>query len=368
MNGRLAGKRILVLSSYHSDISVYWAARLGELFPEAELKLVSLPPQNFAWRVRGAALRFIHQETAALNDSYDLLLVTSHCDLATLRGLSPALASIPTVLCFLDNPFALAEGHRASGGTDAQMNALYAAECADQCWFNSRHNLTSFMSGVAALLDKQPDEVPAGVVPSLLAKSVVLPIPLSQDVFDEASGPQSNTELRILWNHRWGFEKGPERLLAFAKALGQSDLSAKLVLVGPRNEQIPMSMAELIEQHADLIAFNQPVSDRQLYKACLVQADVVLSTARQDFQGIDVMEAAAMGCVPLLPDRLSYPEYFPELARFHSVPDADQEATNAVSLLRQWVAQGFPPKPDLQWLKVESLVEKYQDALDSISS
>ena len=43
------GKRILVLSSYHSDISLYWAARLGELFPEAELKLVSLPPQNFAW-------------------------------------------------------------------------------------------------------------------------------------------------------------------------------------------------------------------------------------------------------------------------------------------------------------------------------
>ena len=95
---------------------------------------------------------------------------------------------------------------------------------------------------------------------------------------------------------------------------------------------------------------------------------MVLSTARQDFQGIDVMEAAAMGCIPLLPDRLSYPEYFSELERFHSVPDADQEATNALSLLRQWIAQGFPLKPNLQGLKVGSLVEKYQDALDSISS
>lgn len=368
MNGRLAGKRILVLSSYHSDISVYWAARLGELFPEAQLKLLALPPQSFAWRVQGSALRFIHQDTAALNDSYDLLLATSHCDLATLRGLCPALASIPTVVCFLENPFASSEGHRAAVGTSQQMNALYAAECADQCWFNSRHNLTSFMSGLAALLDKQPDEVLTGIVTSLLSKSFVLPTPLSEDVFDDASGPQSSTELRILWNHRWGFDKGPERLLAFAKALEQSDLSAKLVLVGARNEQIPMSMAELINNHADLIAFNQPVSDRQLYKACLMQADVVLSTARQDFQGIDVMEAAAMGCIPLLPDRLSYPEYFPELARFHSTPDADQEATNAVALLRQWMAQGFPPKPDLTGLKVESLVEKYQDALDSIPS
>ncbi len=368
MNGRLAGKRILVLSSYHSDISVYWSARLGELFPEANLRLVTLPPQNFTWRVRGSALRFIHQEAAALNDSYDLLLATSHCELATLRGLCPGLALIPAVVCFLDNPFALAEGHRASGGTDAQMNALYAAECADQCWFNSRHNLTSFMSGVAALLDKQPDEAPPGVVASLLSKSVVLPIPLSEDVFGEASGPQGDSELRILWNHRWGFDKGPERLLAFAKAIKQSDLRAKLVLVGPRNEQIPMSMAELIENHGDLIAFNQPVTDRKLYKACLAQADVVLSTARQDFQGIDVMEAAAMGCIPLLPDRLSYPEYFPELARFHSIPDADQEASNAVALLRQWIAEGFPASPDLQGLKVERLVEKYQDALDSISS
>ena len=44
------------------------------------------------------------------------------------------------------------------------------------------------------------------------------------------------------------------------------------------------------------------------YAEALAEADVVVSTAWQETQGIAVIEAIRAGCDPLLPDRLSYPE------------------------------------------------------------
>jgi glycosyltransferase involved in cell wall biosynthesis len=40
----------------------------------------------------------------------------------------------------------------------------------------------------------------------------------------------------------------------------------------------------------------------------LQQADVIVSTARHEFFGLSVLEAMSAGVVPLLPNRLSYPE------------------------------------------------------------
>jgi glycosyltransferase involved in cell wall biosynthesis len=43
-----------------------------------------------------------------------------------------------------------------------------------------------------------------------------------------------------------------------------------------------------------------------------MRGDIVISTAWQENFGIAVVEAMAHGCLPLLPDRLSYPEILPK--------------------------------------------------------
>jgi glycosyltransferase involved in cell wall biosynthesis len=53
------------------------------------------------------------------------------------------------------------------------------------------------------------------------------------------------------------------------------------------------------------------VSSRNDYYGWLSRGDIVVSTSVQENFGIAVVEAVWHGCLPLLPDRLSYPEILP---------------------------------------------------------
>jgi hypothetical protein len=72
----------------------------------------------------------------------------------------------------------------------------------------------------------------------------------------------------------------------------------------------------------------------------------VLSTADQEFQGLAIQEAMASGCIPVVPDALSYPEYIPVECRYVTAKDAvdvflNQRTAKSISLDRYaWSAIG----------------------------
>ena len=94
-------------------------------------------------------------------------------------------------------------------------------------------------------------------------------------------------------------------------------------------------------------------------------ADIVLSTAQHEFQGLAVLQAVASGCLPAVPDRQAYPEIFAGEFRYpcHG-GDAQAEARDAAALvcrLFRALEQGDVAAPDVSHFGSAYLQRRYSD-------
>ena len=97
--------KILLLSAYDAASHRYWRKGLVTAFPDWSWTTLCLPPRHFSWRVRGNPLSWLEQSETQLAMAHDLVIATSMVDLATLRGLSAAIATVPALLYFHENQF-----------------------------------------------------------------------------------------------------------------------------------------------------------------------------------------------------------------------------------------------------------------------
>ncbi len=354
--------RILLLSSYDATSHQRWREQLTALFPGFHWQTLALPPRFFRWRIRGNPLSWLNEP--ALSEPWDLVIATSMVDLATLRSIHPQLTRTPCLLYMHENQFAFPVSGTQASSVDPQMVNLYSAISADLVVFNSDWNRDSFLDGVRALLDKMPDEVPEGLSACLREKSRVIPVPIEDRLFAEQPSEVNWVCPHLLWNHRWEYDKGPERLLKLLQALKQRDLPFRLSVVGEQFRNHPRAFDQIRDQFGERITHWGFLGSRGEYDQLLRQADVVISTALHDFQGLSMLEAMAAGCVPLAPDRLAYREYVPARHRYAShEQDADAEAGAAADCLehlRLHRAAGCPPNA---W-RASVLTDAYQAVFD----
>jgi glycosyltransferase involved in cell wall biosynthesis len=86
-------------------------------------------------------------------------------------------------------------------------------------------------------------------------------------------------------------------------------------ILGRRFRDCPPSLEAFARRFGDRIDHFGYAEDRADYWRRLARCDWVLSTARHEFFGIAVVEALRAGCLPWLPERLSYVEILPPAAR-----------------------------------------------------
>jgi glycosyltransferase involved in cell wall biosynthesis len=307
-----------------------------------------------------------------------VLVATSMVDLATLRGLVPSLGAVPALLYFHENQFAYPAQAHQSSLLEAQMVSLYAALAADALAFNSAYNRDSFVDGVDALLTRLPDRVPPGIPQKLRDKALVLPVPIDLEVTKAATAPWPGAQgapgqrpLRLLWSGRFEHDKGGEGLLRLLQQLEGQGPAYELALTGQQFRSSPAVFAQIQAEFRHRLVHFGFVESADYLQALRREADLVLSTALHEFQGLAVLEAVAAGCLPVVPDRLSYPEIYPARFRYASRPlEPEAEAAAAAALVRQLaatLARGTAPVPDISAFGRAALQPRYLALLTRVA-
>lgn len=363
--------KVLLLSAYDANSHQYWREGVVKYFPEYQWTVLTLPARFFSWRIRGNSLTWAFTQKETLEQRYDLIIATSMVDLSALRGMCPNLTRIPTILYFHENQFAYPASAEQHASVEPQMVQLYSAACADLIVFNSHYNRSTFWNGLSALLKKLPDGVPSELISHLQDKSSVLPVPLQH-----VPGTKKSTKrhrFSLVWNHRWEYDKGPDNLLYFIRAL-PPDLEIDIHVIGQSFRKLPDAFDQIqaILKRRGWIGRWGYIDDVHEYRQLLCQSHVVLSTAQHDFQGLSILEGVASGCVPLVPDRLAYGDFIEDVFRYSSLPEDPEREGRAAALklvdIQKGLESGDIVAPDLSQLSWDYLQSDYERLFNRLVS
>jgi len=83
-----------------------------------------------------------------------------------------------------------------------------------------------------------------------------------------------------------------------------------------------MYRKEYPDDKVQFVRTKDVATTKEEYYDALAKSKVAFSSALQETFGIAMLEAAALGCYPVLPDRLSYPETFPDDPKYNGIGQA----------------------------------------------
>jgi glycosyltransferase involved in cell wall biosynthesis len=176
--------------------------------------------------------------------------------------------------------------------------------------------------------------------------------------------------MRVLWCARWERDKAPEVFFEAARRLHRSGVPFRLLVAGESFRDAPPVFAEAKRTLGPVIEHWGYAATPEAYRDLLARADVAVSTARHEFFGIAVLEAAAAGAFPLVPRRLAYPETL-EAERY---PGCFYDGTvdGLAARLQDLAERGAPPTEELRNRVVERFgwdrtARRLDDALDALT-
>jgi glycosyltransferase involved in cell wall biosynthesis len=258
-----------------------------------------------------------------IRDEPDLILASDMLNAPVFLSLTGArLASVPLALYFHENqltyPLQPGEKRDLHFGFINYVSALRA----DAVFFNSAYHQTAFLDELPRLLKHFPDYSELGSVERIQLKSLVLPLGLDLARFDAFRVERQPRERwRILWNHRWEYDKDPGTFFRAIYQLADEGWDFDLALLGESFRKLPEEFLAARARLPDRIVHFGYAEDWKAYARILCTSDIVVSTALHEFFGTAIVEACYCGCLPVLPSRLAYPELLPPEAHSRCLYD-----------------------------------------------
>jgi len=288
--------------------------------------LLTLPGHHWKWRMRHAPVTLgaeVHRRAEA-GETWDVLFCTDMLDLATFLGLAPApVGRLPSVVYFHENQLTYPVRHEDSRDRHFAFTNLTTALAGRAVWFNSAFHRESFLDATSAFLGTMPDYPPLDAVDRVRARSGVYPPGI--ETFAPPV-PRRAGALRVVWAARWEYDKGPDDFFRALALLDRRGVDFRVSVIGQQFRDTPGVFAEARTALASRIDRWGHQPSRADYAATLADADVFVSTARHEFFGLSAVEAIAAGALPVLPDRLAYPEVLAELDAGDLLYDGTVEA------------------------------------------
>ncbi len=301
--------RILLVEPYFGGSHRAWAEGYAAASAH-DVTLVTLEARWWTWRMRGAAVTLAEQVAALAVDGYrpDVVFVSDMVDVAALRSfLHDVVGHPPLALYFHETQLTYPDSPQMTPDASYAFTNWTSALAADAVFFNSQYHRDVFFSEVPRLLKGFPDHTHTHLVGRVAGRSMVLPVGVD---LSWAGAPRAEGgDPLVLWSHRWEHDKDPETFADGVRAAAATH-DFRLALLGERFRTVPGALDELAEEFADRIEANGYLPPDE-YRRLLLRSDIVVSTARQEFFGVSIVEAVAAGARPVLPDRLAYPSLIP---------------------------------------------------------
>jgi len=263
--------------------------------------------------MRGAALAFEPAVRAMPAPMPDLLVTTDYLNLPEFLALTRDLwpRPLPAIVYFHENQLTYPASSTDVRDLHFGLVNIFSALAADRVIFNSGFHRESFLEAVEALARRMPDFRPEGLAARILDRSLVLGLPL--DLAEMDAVPRARREPWILWNHRWEEDRAPEVFFDAMRELDRLALQGfapefHLAVVGQTYRTVPKAFEAARGSLAHRIIRWGFIESRRDYLDLVARCAVAVSTSRHEFFGVSVMEAIYLGCHPLLPRRLTYPE------------------------------------------------------------
>lgn len=273
-----------------------------------DIDLVTLPDRFWKWRMRGAAIYWSRRIENP--GQYDGLIVSSLLNLGDLKALWGESCP-PALVYFHENqltyPSAPDNRHDHQPGFTNIITALIAR----RLLFNSHTHLAAFLSSLPQFIRIMPDFRPKWVTNVIEEKSAVA----HPGCHFSGTAPDRKRETGrpplIIWNHRWEHDKNPAPFFRALEMMIQRRIEFQVALLGEAYAQMPETFKQAPKVLGERLVQYGRVPSRHAYYRWLSRGDIVVSTSVQENFGIAVVEAVWHGCLPLLPNRLSYPEILP---------------------------------------------------------
>lgn len=299
------------LEPYYAGSHKYFADGFKKCFSE-QIQLFTLEGRHWKWRMHGSAVTFAEMIEKS-GAEFDTIVAASLTDTALLKSLLlPTMPKPRFVTYFHENQLAYpwSENDKEPCRTDMHYAFINftSALASDLVLFNSEFNRESFFSALETFLRSFPDNRLTHKIDGIYKRSEVLhpgitTIPLSSKKADKC--------LKILWNHRWEYDKNPEEFFEVLFRLKDAGIDFQLVVLGEEKSTSPEIFRTAREKlKNEIISFGY-AENYEEYRKLVAICDILPVTSKHEFFGISVLEAASAGVVPVLPKRLSYPEIFP---------------------------------------------------------